>query len=237
MNLNQKNPHDLIYIKSNILYLTYISNSLEKYMNIIKRTEVDTIIFDKTFIGNINSLLPNNIKNIIFDDKSLFDNKITELPEGLEKIKFGNFFSQSLDLMPSSLKELEFSQDSVFNCQINDLPCLLEKITFGKYFNMPLDNLPHNLKYLNINSNSFTLELKNLPKNLKYLYMYNSPDYYYSKQINKIPPELKEIQYPWNYGYPIDNLSNSVEIVRISYDYMYKKDIEILYPNKKIIIY
>ena len=234
---NQKNKQCKLYTRSNVLYLCNNNEPLVNYQDKIKNPKINTIIFDRNFNECISGVIPDNITTIIFNSESLFNNEINNLPTNLKKIRFGNYFSQSLDFLPTGLEELEFAQESTFRCLVDNLPSSLKKITFGKYFNIPINNLPYDLEYLNIESNSFMQELKNLPPNLKYLYLYNGPDYYYLKQINSIPSKLVEIQYPWNYQHPILNLPESIQTIQVNYTYKYLQELKSQYPNKKIIVY
>jgi len=228
-------------MRGDIVYFFTHKFSIDLNLDLLNYSDIlthcKTIIFDKNYDNIKIGHLPINIENIIFNDESQYNRSIDNYPFNLKKIKFGNCFSQPLDNLPSSLEELEFASDSEFNCPINDLPNLIKKIVFGKYFNMLLNNLPPNLEYLSILSNCYSHELKNLPLNLKYLYFYDEPDYYCCKEIKLFPNKLIEIRFPFNYSFEIKNLPESVEIIRISYKYLFANELRSNYPEKKIIIY
>jgi hypothetical protein len=148
---NENKLDSNFFIRDDIICFLSLSKNITSscYNDII--CNYQTIIFGKNclfgdeFFQSLIDILPNSIKNIIFEDESTYNKPIDNFPLGLKKIKFGNYFSQPLDNLPSSLEELEFAKYSQFNCAIDNLPNCLKKIKFGKYFNIPINNLPPNL--------------------------------------------------------------------------------------------
>lgn len=249
-NLYQQNDNNMELLNDNNMKLLNdygtekkIKDNYEEFLEITKNC--DTLILGEKFKSDI-SKIPENIKYIIFSDCNNFcedPNYMSCFYKGynfhnsVKKIRFRDDFNESIDNLPSSLEELEFSPNSIFNKSVDNLPCTLKKITFGKHFNIPINNLPQNLEYLNIQSEYFSVELKNIPPGLKYLFFNSNPKYSYEKKIEGLPEGLIEITYPFEYPFEINNLPNSVKIIRISNIYKYVYELKLMYPNKKIIVY
>ncbi|KAN0026371.1 hypothetical protein ACTFIV_007355 [Dictyostelium citrinum] len=120
------------------------------------------------------SILPNNLLELKFHPKSLFNQIIyyNTLPKTLVKLTFGLAFNQELKvgILPDGLKELEFGYLYNQPIRVNVLPKGLLKLKFGNSFNHSLANniLPSTLEVLKFGS-EFNQKIhgNDLPKGLK----------------------------------------------------------------------
>jgi hypothetical protein len=96
------------------------------------------ISFGRTFNYKIDTL-PENIEEIVFHPKSLFNQKITNMnSKKLKKIYFGKSFNQKIDFLPSTIEILHFTETSKFNRPIRNVPHNLIELYFGQWFNQDI---------------------------------------------------------------------------------------------------
>lgn len=238
-----------------IIFIRDFNEPLNNYIEIINNH--DTIFFGRLFNKDI-SILPPNITCIIFSSDSEFNQEIKDFPFNLKKIFFGNKFNKNLEYLPNSLEELEFYSFSEFNNDLSNLPTSIKKITLGKNYSKELNNLPSNIEYLKLCSN-YKHNIKVFPVKLKYLnfYEYDKDDNiyndFYRKQssstsyehysyntnnilhinfnISNLPDGIIEIVYPKNYLFPIENLPNSLKIIKINFNYKFIEKLKNDYPH------
>lgn len=120
--------------------------------------------------GNIDNLLyiPPTLKQLTIDGQ--IKHPLEFVPFGLEELKLGNNFNDSVDnILLNSLKKLHFGDkfDKIFS-----IPNALEELYIGDSYNKPLLMLPSTLRILNIGS-SYNYPLI-LSRNLEILILGNS---------------------------------------------------------------
>lgn len=104
-----------------------------------------------TYKSNLD-YLPHSVKSIVFDDTSMYDNHIDNLPSGLIYLKLPEGYTHSISSLPSNLETLILSQ-----------------------YEKPITNLPFGLKCFS--NDNFNI-MGNLPLTLKILQCPNILSYY-----------------------------------------------------------
>lgn len=99
--------------------------------------------------NRIKGSYPEGLKKIVYDN--MFNSDISNLPDGVEFIRFTDLFNQLIEKYPSKLKVIEFGFG--FNQKLFNLPDGLEEITiWNTDYDKDLHNLPLSLKKLRINT-------------------------------------------------------------------------------------
>jgi hypothetical protein len=209
------------------------NEKLDKYYDLIKL--YDTLIFSNYTDVNIciktNNFYDKEYHNIYFFSR--FNQKII-LPENLTHITFSYHFNQEL-ILPYTLTQLTFGES--FN-QVVELPESLTHLTFGFYFNRVVKlpeslthltfgydfnqkvNIPLKLKYLRLDCNNLCL-IENLPNNLEELVLGK----YFNLELNNLPNSVHIIRFsPDNIYYTreLNNLVDSIEILELPPNYQNK---------------
>ena len=132
-----------------------------KYLRAIDLIKLPDNLEEIEFGNGFNSLidnLPPNIKKIIFNSESEFNQPIKNLPIGLEELWLGKNFLQSLDFLPESLTTLKFYR--LNDIKLDNLPIGIEEMSFCELKLLNITKLPSNLKTLKIEK-YFTSKLDN----------------------------------------------------------------------------
>jgi hypothetical protein len=158
---------------------------------------------------------------------SNYFNRVVKLPMSLTHLTFGYAFNKKVSL-PMSLTHLTFGDH--FN-RVVSLPMSLTHLTFGYAFNKKVD-IPLKLKYLKLECNNLYL-IENLPNNVEELELGE----YFDLELNNLPNSVRIIKFHRNsiYDKELNNLVDSIEILQLPEDYE-KKIKNIPKALKKIII-
>jgi hypothetical protein len=132
----------------------------------------------KLTIGFSNQNHTNKISN--------FD--LTQIPETVEELGFGDNFNQKLIDLPKNLKKLTFGFN--FKFYADNLPDSIEYLTFGYNFNNYVSKYPSGLKYLKFGRN-FSQCIDNLPEGLVGLFVNER----FHQPINKLPSTLEILEF------------------------------------------
>ena len=159
---------------------------LRKYYNIIRIFHViSKYIFNNIICNNKLYLdqIPNNINRIKFGRN--FNEEIFKLPNQIKEIEFGYSFNQSVENLPTSLVTLKFGCN--FNHNIDNLPNSIKKLILGYKFNQEVNKWPDSLTYLKLERfDNCGILCSNLPDSITYL-EYRNIEFL----IEKWPSELK----------------------------------------------
>jgi hypothetical protein len=141
------------------LYLCGLFNqAIKKYPN-----HLETLVFTFSFNKPL-GLIPKSIKYLGLSSR--FDHKLT-LHEGIEKLKLGYDFTQSLDDLPDSIKYIIFNEN--YHKPINKYPSQLKKICLYAHSN--IQNIPESVKCIKIiaypNSSVILFDIPNTVTRIK----------------------------------------------------------------------
>jgi hypothetical protein len=141
-----------------------------------------------------------------------FNEKLKNIPEDTKNIIFDNdsIFNHKIDIFPQNLTHLTFGED--FNQKVNILPKNLIYLTFGEMFNQKIDNLPKNLTCL-VFGCSFNQKVNNLPKTIKKLSLFNC-----NNLINNIPKYIENINIKFCCNQKVENLPSTLKEIIIDHE-------------------
>jgi hypothetical protein len=152
-------------------------------------------------------------------------NQKVKLPHNLKHLTFGDIFNQKI-LLNENQTYLTFGYDLNltnltfgyhFN-QVVELPCSLTHLTFGICFNQPVE-LPHKLKYLKLSMSNLYL-IENLPSTIEELVF----GYHFHSELNNLPNSVSVIRFYKSscYNHELNNLVDSIEILELPEKYQKK---------------
>jgi len=131
----------------------------DEIIEIIKN--YDKIEFYDKFNKSIDKLPP-NIKLIVFECKSVFDQTINNYPINLETIIFGNNFNNPLDNLPEGLKTLKLGIN--YTHSLDNLP-QIKFLNIGDCEKIKITMLPSSIDMLFVHKNTTlpeTINIKNV---------------------------------------------------------------------------
>ncbi len=148
-------------------------NAMNMYINSIRR--VKEPVFQRTCLaGGFNNLkylhfgssfnqpishLPVTVESIVFDPKSRFNHRLSNLNCNLRHITFGKHFDQHIGNLPDTVTTIRFADSSRFNRTIRAVPKSLSEIHFGMYFNKNIDHLKYVKKITFTQRSNFNQDL------------------------------------------------------------------------------
>jgi hypothetical protein len=153
----------------------------------------------------------------------------------LEQLIFGSEFNKQLS---NSLDNLIMLEQLTFGHKFNkslsnslDNLIMLEKLTFGHRFNKPLANSLDNLISLQqLSLCSFNQEL-NIPSNIHILNL----DIVNINLIEYLTNNIEELNLGWNFNLELNNLPNSIKIIRFDIDSNYNSELNNLPKSLEIL--
>jgi hypothetical protein len=109
---------------------------------------------------------------------------------------------------------------------------MLKKLTFSYKFNQPLSNSLDNLIMLEQLSlgNDFNQEL-NIPSNIRILNL----DITNINLIENLTNNIEELNFGWNFNLELNNLPNSIKIIRFDIDSYYNSELNNLPKSLEIL--
>ena len=151
------------------------------------------ISFGKSFNRKID-MLPENIREIAFHPKSVFNQKISKLNcPNLKGIYFGKFYNQKIDFLPASIETIHFSESSKFDKPIRNVPAALKEIYFGQWFNHDISSI---WSAQNIYKLQFSVRSKFLhPITPSYSLQILNLGMYYNVALDLLPTNLRSLRF------------------------------------------
>ncbi len=183
--------------------ITLYSDFEEEFEEIVEKDKLKKIYTSVFFNKPFDKIkIPEGIEKLRLGNG--YNQSINNLPSSITSIFIGKKFDNSIDNLPGNVKKIVFMQSGLFNKPIDYLPQGLEYLVLPNSFNYPLNNLPNSLKILELGDN-FDKELNNLPDSIEKLVLSNN----YEKEIKRFPKSLRILVISNNYRY---SLPNSIEI-------------------------
>jgi hypothetical protein len=215
---------------SSIIFSKYNTADL----SIIKYKDPEFIFYDNLVGSSFNQHidnLPSGILHIILGCE--FNQFVDKLPSNLLSLTFGDNFDKPIDNLPQRLLRLELG--CVFNQFVDNLPSNLQSIVFGELFNKPVDNLPSNLQYLTFGE-EFNQTLDNLPNGLISIKIFDIDLFpSYDLDINCLPNSVCEITLPFYYSKEIKKLPLNLKKIFCSEFYKYIDELKLKNINIEFI--
>ena len=134
-----------VIIPQNVTHLTFGTCFNQQ---VIIPPSVTHLTFGYCFNKQIN--LP-NIKYIKLDCDNI--DLIENLPNSVEEIEFGKYFSLELYNLPNSIKKISFDLNSKYDKELNCLSEFVEYIKLPNNYNKKIKKFPLNLKTIECNKN------------------------------------------------------------------------------------
>jgi hypothetical protein len=150
-----------------------------------------------------------DFENKILTLPCFFNNKLTNLPEGVETIIFKN------DNF-SNYSRYAISISSKFNQPLDegDLPDSVISLTLGHSFDQPVDHLPRKLQFLKI-GDSFTKSVDNLPSTITTLILGGL----FNKPVENLPLSLISLTLGYWFNQPVDNLPSGLLYLTVGHTF------------------
>ena len=225
---------DNICVRNNIItFKDNFNNDLDdKYYDIIKNSNINTIHFNDYFKGNILNL-PDNItcikfsKNVVFNGKLVLPSKLEILimpskynyklifPDTL-KLLIIYEYNYDLDNLPSDLHELRLLGDN--NVKINMFPINLKKLILGIGYKQKIDIFPEGLQVF-IDTYNYNYPIDNFPNSLINV-VFGSK---FQQDINLLPDSIKYLTLNCDYTKKINKYPNNLEELIIDGDNFYDR--------------
>ena len=223
LNTGNKFNFTINLLSSNLKYLI-IGDSFNQPIDSLPEN-LKYLSIGRSFNQPIDSL-PENLKYLSID--KLFNQPINNLPDTITELRLIGNFNQSVDNLPKSLNIFVISGN--FNQSVDNLPKSLKIFNVSGKFNQPIDNLPQTLEII-ILSSDFDQSLDNLPGNINKIIINCNLSY----SLENLPFGIKSIEFyrHSNYLLELKNLPDSVEYIKLPFDYD-KKIVNIPKNLKKI---
>jgi hypothetical protein len=212
------------------------------------KCDVWPVVLKKLYLSNNfydenKLLLPDKLEILSFGYESNYDLSNVIWPDNLVHLSLGVTFNYPLDnvIFPQSLKVLDFS--SRFNHSLDNVifPKNLKMLILSSDFNHPLENVkfPDSIKLL-ILGNDFNHPIDNVQWPAKLEELFFSEDFNQRIDRTKWPANLKELDLGFAFNFPVKNIPETVEILKLGFELeekYYYEFIKKIPQNLKVVVY
>lgn len=179
---------------------------------------VEKLILPNSFNKCLLGILPTNLIHLELGNLFEQDIKNGDLPETLEKLKFGSYYNKKINSLPLNLRYLEFG--AYYNQKIdkNVLPNKLKHVVFGYRYNQIIDKdvLPNSLNIL-VFGYSFNQKLNKLPDNIEELIFGDRFNQKFEENI--LPNNIKKLELGYCYNNRFDKNVLPEGLLKLKFGY------------------
>ena len=195
--------------------LHYFINITHLYFGNLFNQPIERVV--QNTIGSLayESVLPNSITNLIFEESSYFNQSVDYLPNSITHLEFGEKFNQSVDNLPNSITNLIFGNN--FNQPVDHLPNSITHLTFGEDFNQPVGHLPNSITDLTF-GDLFNQQVGHLPNSIISLTFGGL----FNQSVDHLPNSIIHLYFHYLFDQKINKLPSSLQYLTIGTFYTYR---------------